>query len=265
MLTDFILSPEFNAFATVASLFGDAAAVFLATYTFYLTVLSNNLVYVSSSFQGSKFYGTVLAVSLQNKTLHAIPIQSVFIMKKIGDKFYYIKFNDFSDPIVIDSWRVKRIETKPFTFINGVTNKFVQGGLNGIINNSVIGVKTGNDLLWIKQNKNAPLKEAQKAYKERRFEILTVHSKKRDNKVISEAVDCVIYLKMTDMNGQIVLKKVFGITGYNSGTCVLLSETICGYNMLNGAGNTPDSITHFIETQLGIKKENICVDMIDNI
>ena len=56
-----------------------------------------------------------------NKSLHAIPVQRVFILKYYKGNFYYIDFTDFSDPITIDSWGLKRIETKPFTCIDSRT------------------------------------------------------------------------------------------------------------------------------------------------
>lgn len=264
MFTDFILSPGFTAFATVAGLLGDIAAVSFAGYGLYLTAFSKKLQYVSISGHMSKFFGSVLALSLQNGTLHAIPIQSVFLMTKYGGNLYYIDFVKFSEPIIIESWSVKRIETKPFTYMDSLRDHDWQSNINELIKDSVIGVKTGNDILWIKQTKNAPVKEAKEAYKEGRYQILAVHTREINNKVISQAVDCVIYLKMKDINGQFILKSIFGITGWN-GNGVLLSEAICGYNALAGAGNTSESISKFIQTQLGITKENIYVEMIDRL
>jgi len=264
MVTDFILSPGFTAFATVACLLGDFAAVALAAYGLYLTAFSKKLHYVSISRHMSKFFGSVLALSLQNGTLHAIPIQSVFLMAKYCGSFYYISFATFSEPIIIESWRVKRIETKPFTCMDSLRGHNWQSNINELIKDSIIGVKTGNDILWIKQTKNVPVKEAKKAYKEGRYQILSVHTKEINNKVISQDVDCVIYIKMKDINGQFILKSIFGITGWN-GNGVLLSEAICGYNALAEAGNTSDSISKFIQTQLGINKENIHVEMIDRL
>ncbi|MCR5082846.1 MAG: hypothetical protein K6B15_05150 [Parasporobacterium sp.] len=264
MFTDFILSPGFTAFATVAGLLGDIAAVSLAGYGLYLTAFSKKLHYVSISRHMSKFFGSVLALSLQNGTLHAISIQSVFLMTKCGENFYYTSFATFSEPIIIESWGVKRIETKPFTCMGSLRDHNWQSNINEIIKGSVIGVKTGNDLLWIKQNKEAPIKEAKKAYKEGRYQILSVHRREINNKVISQAVDCVINLKMKDINGQFILKCIFGITGWN-GNGVLLSEAICGYNALAGAGNTSESISKSIQTQLGITKENIYVEMIGEL
>ena len=264
MFTDFILSPGFSAFAIVVGLLGDTAAVLLAAYGLYLTAFSKKLHYVSISGHMSKFFGSVLALSLQNGTLHAIPIQSIFLMTKYGGNLYYINFATFSEPIVIESWSVKRIETKPFTCMDSLRDHNWQSNINELVKDSVIGVKTGNDILWIKQTKNAPVKEAKKAYKEGRYQILSVNTKIIDNKVISQDVDCVIYLKMKDINGQLILKCIFGITGWN-GNGVLLSEAICGYNALAEAGNTSESISKFIQTQLGITKENIYVEMIDGL
>ena len=144
----------------------------------------------------SKFFGSVLALSLQNGTLHAIPIQSVFLMTKYGGNLYYIDFVKFSEPIIIESWSVKRIETKPFTYMDSLRDHDWQSNINELIKDSVIGVKTGNDILWIKQTKNSPKNEAKKAYKEGRYQILAVHTREINNKVISQAVDCVIYLKI---------------------------------------------------------------------
>lgn len=75
----FFLSDEFSALATFVSLLGDVAILILTVYTFHLTAVSRKLELVSPSFSSSTFFGEVIGLSIMNKSLHAIPVQSVFI------------------------------------------------------------------------------------------------------------------------------------------------------------------------------------------
>ena len=73
MITDLVLTPGFSAFRTVVGLIADIAVLALAGYTLYITAFSKKLELVSPSFSGSMFYGEEMALTLMNKSLHAIP------------------------------------------------------------------------------------------------------------------------------------------------------------------------------------------------
>ena len=262
MITDLVLTPGFSAFRTVVGLIADIAVLALAGYTLYITAFSKKLELVSPSFSGSMFYGEEMALTLMNKSLHAIPVQRVFILKYYKGNFYYIDFADFSDPITIDSWGLKRIETKPFTCIDSWTCIGWIQDYHEILKDSVIGIEAGKDLIWVKPCDAALLKKAKSAYKKYNFDILSVFRKSRNDTVISKSVDCVIYVRLKDMNGQFYQRTIFGITGCNHGKEVFLSESLCGYNAIAVTGDSPDIISKAIQDRLGISEENILVCMI---
>lgn len=177
-------------------------------------------------------------------------------MKKNSDGlFVSIKLAEFKDPVAIDSWSVKRIEMEPFTKIDGYNS-------DDLITDAVIYAKSGNQLIWIKPYKKAPLREAKKAYKNHQFQEISVYRKKCDGVIISEAVDVRIYIRMRDMNGQFVLRKFFGITGFDEGSSVLLNDYLLGYNSFPCRGKTALEVKEAIHHNFEIRKEDIDVQMI---
>ena len=259
----FLTSDCFNTFATVFGLLGDAAVLILTIYTLHITAFSRKLELISPSYHGSTFYGEKIGLTLMNKSLHAIPIQSIFVLKRFNDEFYYIKLADYSDPVSIDSWSIKKIETEPFTQIDNWVGDTIPD-YHEITKDAIIGIRSGNKLIWVKPYTKTPLRKAKHIYKRHDYHPLTVHRKTVDETVLSRAVDCVIHIRMKDVNGQICLHKMFGITGFDDGKSLLLSETLCGYNAIGGAGNTSDSIRRAIHDALAIDEENIIVQMIDS-
>lgn len=262
MITQFVLSDNFSAFSTVFGLLGDAAVLILTVYTLHITAFSRRLNLVSPSFQGSAFYGETIALTLMNKSLHALPVQAVFVMKKHRGKFYYINLSDYSNPVSIDSWSVKKIESEPFTKIENWEEDTIPN-YHEIIKDAVIGIQSGNSVIWVKPYRKAPLREAKRAYKKQNYCHLTVYRKVVDGKVISDSVDCVVYVRMKDINGQVCLKKVYGKTGCNGGNDLALSEALCGYNAISGAGNSAESIKKTICEALEIDERDITVQIIE--
>ena len=119
-MIEFFLSDSFSAIVTFLSLLGDVAILILTIYTFHLTTISRKLELISPSFSLSLFYGEIIGLNIMNKSLHSIPIQDVFIMKQLGKSdFGYIKVASFDDPLTIESWTIKKIESEPFTSIVG--------------------------------------------------------------------------------------------------------------------------------------------------
>ncbi len=173
MITKIILSEGFSVFASVFGLLGDLALLGLTIYTLHLTAFSRKLEWVSNWFNGSSFFGNRIDVILMNKTLHAIPIQSLFVLKKHGEHFYYICLGKYDDPLIIESWRVLRIASEPFTNIISWDGEELEP--YDVTDDAVIGVEAGNKTIWVKPYRKAPLKEAKKAYREHRFSILTVN------------------------------------------------------------------------------------------
>ena len=65
-----------------------------------------------------------------------------------------------------------------------------------------------------------------KAYLDHNYIVVGIHRHEEDGRVASEAMDCRMLLRMQDINGNIILKKLFGITGFDGGKSVLLDGDI---------------------------------------
>lgn len=115
----FINSVGFSAFSAVCSLLGDTAVLILTIYTLHLTAFSRKLVLISPSFHYSMFYGTKITLTVMNKSLHSIPVEHVFIMKRYEGRFIYIGLEDYDSPLSVDSWKIEMLKMKPFTTIMG--------------------------------------------------------------------------------------------------------------------------------------------------
>ena len=198
-----------------------------------------------------------------NKSLHAIPVQSIFIMKKGSDgRFYYLQFVNLDNPITIDSWNVKRFEMEPFT-IMGRWNQDIKTDYHDLTKDAMIGLKSGDKLIWVKPHKKAPASGARRALKEHQYQNVSVWRKVVDGVTLSKAVDVRILIRMKDLNGQTILRKYFGITGYDKGHQIFLSDELCGYNTISCKGKTTEEISSAIQKQFGLDKDNISVHMID--
>ena len=128
--------------------------------------------------------------------------------------------------------------------------------------NAVIGLETGNKVIWIKPYKKAPLRMAKRAYKQFNYDILPVSRKCCGDKIISKSVNYVIYLLSRDLNGQKAVKTVFAIAGEQH---ILLSDTICGHNGLEGQfGSSAMELEKAICDSFGIDKRNIRVEQIEH-
>ncbi|MBS6161138.1 MAG: DNA-processing protein DprA [Firmicutes bacterium] len=128
--------------------------------------------------------------------------------------------------------------------------------------NAVIGLETGNKVIWIKPYKKSPLRTAKRAYKKLNFDILPVSRKCCGDKIISKSVNYVIYLLSRDLNGQKAVKTVFAIVDEQH---ILLSDTICGHNGLEGQfGSSAMELEKFLCDSFGIDKRNIRVEQIEH-
>lgn len=262
-----IKSDGFTAFVTLWGLIGDAAVLALTIYTLHITAFSRKLKLISPSFGHSIFYGTRIALTVMNKSLHAIPAQKVFVMKLYEGRFYHIELAKFSDPVSIDSWSIKKIEMEPFTAIEDWPVKNYDGypDYDSMITpDAVIGIISGKDIIWIKPYKKAPLRDAKKAYKNHTYQRVSVYRHEMDGRVVSPAVDCHVTVKVKDINGQNVLLTALGISTFNGGEDLYLNNAILGFNVFDDAGHTEKSIRKALAGTLGIDKENIYVEMVDN-
>lgn len=218
----------YNNISNVISFLANLCVLGITIYTFYLTVFSRKLSFVSMGFSSSLFYGESISISLLNQSLHAIPVTEVFLLKRIEGKFYRISFQKYDNPIIIEPWHICNIEMNQFTHIVGPTGENID--LVDIHMETMIGVEIGNrHVVWIRPYRHAPYMLAKRAYKRNQYEWLTVSRHIRDGKTLSEAVNYIIYLKTVDVNGNKKWKTIYAIIGKKDG---ILSEAICGYNSI---------------------------------
>lgn len=74
--------------------------------------------------------------------------------------FHRINIADYEQPLIIDAWHIGKIETEPFTHIMGFDepeegaekafeDAYEKPSISTIHLNAVIGVETGNKVIWI--------------------------------------------------------------------------------------------------------------------
>ena len=179
-------------------------------------------------------------------------------MKRLGKKEYgYIAVESFDDPLTIDTWTIKKIESKPFTRIVGY-----EGSMVDLIQDSVIGITYANKTLWLKPYKRVSLWAARKAYRNGNYQVMTVARNTMAGNTLSERVDCVIQLRMKDINAQSVIRTIYGITHFDHGNSVLLSESINGYTALGISGENENEIIEAL-IQISFDKNDVAVEMIE--
>lgn len=261
-IINFGLSNEFRAVAAYFSFFADFVLLVLSLYTLYITKFSKNIELISPTFSSSLFYGTEIGFTLMNKTLHTIPIQSIFIMKRYKGEFLYFSFDNFESPIAIDSWSVKWIRTKPFTNIYDLKSEF--NNYHELLKDSVIGIRSGSDYIWLKTDRDAPLSDAKKIFNQKKYRMLSVYRNQINGTIVSVHVNCVIKIRIKNVNGQYELKNFLGVLTEHSGRkSIFLNEALLGFNSFVISDNCQNSIAHAIHEQLNINLENICVNLTD--
>lgn len=261
---DMIQSPVISAIATIVGIIADIAILVMTIYTLYITAFSKRMKFISVSFQHNIFYGEHVSISLMNRSLHAIPVQELFVMKQENGIFYRVCLFKSSDPIVIDSWNVKKLQSDTYTAIENWSGEGETVDSHDIFKDYVIGVVSGEKVLWIKPYKKAPLRSAKKVYRRGDFTILTVAKRGYEDYVLSEGVNCVIHIREKDMNGQYHLHTVLGIAGMEDGGTLLLSSGIRGYNMISECGCTEAAIKKTLRNTLGLEKEDVFVEMLNS-
>ena len=232
----------FTFICNFVGLVSNICVLFLTVYTLYLTAFSRKMDFISMGHSMSAFFGESIHFYIKNRSLHSIPITKVFLLKNMGGMFHRISIADYKQPLIIDAWHIGKIETEPFTHIMGVDepgegeekafeDAYEKPSISTIHMNAVIGVETGNKVIWIKPYKKAPLRMAKRAYKKLNYDILSVSRKCYGDKVLSKSVNFVIHFLSKDLNGQKAVKTVFAIVGEQH---ILLSDPICGHNGLEG-------------------------------
>lgn len=108
------MAKEYNMFFKIAGFIGDLAVFALSFYTLFITAISKKVKLLTFGVSSSLFYGTDISITVMNKSLHPIPVQSFFIMKRYEGKFYLMSSEE-RKVIIIDSWGIKRLDLGAFT------------------------------------------------------------------------------------------------------------------------------------------------------
>lgn len=130
----------------------------------------------------------------------------------------------------------------------------------------MVGIVSGSKVIWLKSTDNGlkrwQVLKGKRAYKHHDYDVITMYRRKVDDHVLAEPVDCLISVKLKDINGQIFLQTALGISTFSGGDDLLLSEHVLGYNLFSGAGHNADEIKRSISTAIGIKQDDVIVRML---
>ena len=235
----------------ISSLLANICVLFLTAMTFYLTVMSNKLKFVSLGFSSSVFHGETISLSLENTTLHSISVTSISLIKKTDDGTYYsINLVSYDDPLVIEGRRVAKITTKPYTYILG---------LDSVIDlhmNAIFCIKSGSKTLFVKPYKKAPMKEVKKLHKKHHiFAPLSVMRNEFNHQVVSRNVRYAVHLRAGEnsCDWNTILLTEHGI----------LDGTICGYNGLDTSKyDSAETLKAYLVNTFNIPSEEIHVQQL---
>lgn len=267
-LLSFLNSDGFSAFSIILGVLSNIATLVLTLYTFYLTTLSKNISLIGSSLNHSCFNGTKITFTVKNRTLHSISVEGIFIMRQLDSKFYLVHLDNFDSPHSIDSWKIENLSTSTFTSIPNWTLKDADGHLNynALMKNSILGIKSGKDIIWIASKRHKILRlKAKKAYTEKNYQELTVHRFKFDDKVISPNVTCAITICLKNGNKQNTYMTVLGaipLAAEDNDNSLLFDKPILGRPSIEDVGHTEYSIGQRISRQLNIPHNDIRVQML---
>lgn len=187
-------------------------------------------------------------------------------MKRCNSQFMNIQLDKYDPPLSIESWKIGKLDTHSFTSILGwpVTDTDGSPDYDALMQDSVLGIKAGKSVIWIKPYKNVPLHSAKRAYKKRNFGIMSVYRQCYNNEILSPSVDCEVNICLKDINGQNVLKSALGISTADGGDTLLLNNPILGYGYIKNAGHTEDSIKKCLVHTFNVSEDRINVSMISD-
>lgn len=245
--------------SNIISFLANICVLVITVYTLYLTAFCRKLRFITIGFSMTQFFGESMSISIANKSLHAISITEIFIMKKKDGQFYRITIKKFEDPLIINPWQISNIKMDAYTYILEESGERFDH--SDIHMNSVIGINTGTEnMVWLKPYKKAPRMQAERAYKKRDYKEFVVIRKSYGDKTLYERVKYVISLKNTDINGNMSWETIFAIPLEKS---ILLNKTICGYNAINYSGKTScGKLKKIICKQFGIDSDAIFIEKI---
>ena len=121
--------------SNIISFLANICVLVITVYTLYLTAFCRKLRFITIGFSVTQFFGESMSISIANKSLHAISITEIFIMKKKDGQFYRITIKKFEDPLIINPWQISNIKMDAYTYIleeSGETVAIVISGKNSI-------------------------------------------------------------------------------------------------------------------------------------
>ena len=216
---DFIVN-NIDFIVNIINLIVDSLVLIIAFLTLYFTVFSQKLVIAKVITIYDKFHGDTFCLLIKNKSLHSIPILGIFVIKETNKQLKYVELDHFDEPIIVNPWHISKVNIRPIREIESLDN------VNEVMDKSVIGIDSGDSIIWIKNREctinKKELKETYSKYYEHR---LTVYRNKYNSQYLSNNVNYAITYVYKDINDNFSIKTILLIVNKD---CGLLSEAIFG-------------------------------------
>lgn len=183
----------------------DICMLFITLYTFYLTFIRIRLNFCGIGENNSNSDGKSFYVIIENRFLLPVVINNVNLI--MNDK-YKICLTEMKDPLIIESFCAKRVESKKYA-------KLYPNNVNINFEESILEVITTKKVLYLKLNKKAHISKKMKKMKAPNVCMMTYEY---NNKIVPEnAVYSLDYIRDSKNHTVFIFK---------SG---ILTENILGY------------------------------------
>ena len=96
--------------SNIISFLANICVLVITVYTLYLTAFCRKLRFITIGFSMTQFFGESMSISIANKSLHAISITEIFIMKKKDGQFYRITIKKFEEQKIIKPCQISNIK-----------------------------------------------------------------------------------------------------------------------------------------------------------
>lgn len=209
-------------------------------------MISKKISVISRGFSDSIFDGNTIEITIENKTLRTIPINSIYFVYKINDEWFSSTLFDFDSPTLIGSKEIRKIKTNVFTRISNVSD------YSDFVRNSIIVVMSGDDYIWTSKDKNT--KELRQLFINHKIKNLTLFKEELDGQILSENVKFIINYR-ENINGAFSYQTVF-VSKFG-----LMNKTIKGVNNLavNGKINAT-IIERFLINYVKLTKNDFIIE-----
>lgn len=262
-LKNVVLSDSFSRAVDISSLGINILLFLIALLTFFYTFLYNGISLISLISHHSMFYGNHFGITLKNKSFHSISISEVFIIFKQKGNYYRLLLFSEKTPVIIEPFSISYVQSDDFTLIHGVDwyhNNWSEA--------SVIGVKYGDKVIWVKSSKNGLSKRiAKQVYEGTRRTPYTLYKYIIEDVVISEKVKYYIRIRNENEEDNVKYDNYLAII---SGTdnCLVLNKGIGldkEFPLKQDKDYSADEISSVISEKTGIDVSRIIVHEIKGI